>query len=375
MCMKSEKGIAGIVLVIIAAVVLGGVFLYIRTDPQIQGYESAVKNFFFPKDEGLVIDFSEPTAYPLTVAAGDDISILSPESTIVLSGSVVATTPGAIGYDWVKISGGSATIVSPRSKQTRVIGLSRGVYIFRLVAADSVGNKAADDVAVAVFPLPNGTPGASTYKIPVGVSQQSVSNDSAPASSSETPRPNIPPFVTSGGDQVLAPLARSTTLLGSGSDSDGSVVLYVWSKVSGGNSVIVSPNVATSGVTGLTQGVYVFRLTAKDNQGAISSDTVSVTIPASINTKENIPPIADAGEDQLIESSSLTLFGVGSDEDGTIVSYQWNIEGDDPGVSITSPSSSTTVITGLSQGDHTFNFIVTDNQGATDTATVVITVQ
>ena len=66
-------------------------------------------------------------------------------------------------------------------------------------------------------------------------------------------------------------LPNGATLNGSGSDPDGSITSYTWTKVSGGNATINSPSSASTTVTGLQQGTYVFRLTVGDNSGGTAS--------------------------------------------------------------------------------------------------------
>src|SRR6185312_4727022 len=94
---------------------------------------------------------------------------------------------------------------------------------------------------------------------------------------------NVPPTANAGTDQTITLPTSQVTLTGSGTDSDGSIGSYSWSKVSGGTATITSASSATTTVTGLAAGVYVFRLTVTDNSGATGTDDVQVTV--------NIPPI------------------------------------------------------------------------------------
>jgi hypothetical protein len=89
---------------------------------------------------------------------------------------------------------------------------------------------------------------------------------------------NIAPHVFAGPDRVVVLPATSVNLQGFGSDPDGQVNTYAWSKISGGAAAIASAATASTAVTGLAQGTYVFRLTATDAGGAASSDDVQVTV-------------------------------------------------------------------------------------------------
>ena len=88
----------------------------------------------------------------------------------------------------------------------------------------------------------------------------------------------------------------------------------------------------------------------------------------------NEPPVADAGDDQQVESAGpggteVTLDGSGSsDPDGTIASWDWTDANGDPVASGESPTIT------LGEGSHTLTLTVTDNEGATDTDEVVIDV-
>lgn len=89
----------------------------------------------------------------------------------------------------------------------------------------------------------------------------------------------------------------------------------------------------------------------------------------------NQSPIADAGVNQSITTSTATLNGTGSsDPDGTISSYLWTQLSGPNTAGITTPSGSTTGLTGLIGGSYVFNLLVTDNNGATSGDNVTITV-
>jgi len=72
---------------------------------------------------------------------------------------------------------------------------------------------------------------------------------------------------------------NSANLTGSGSDPDGSITGYAWSKVSGpATYTINSPTSQNTTVSNLVEGTYVFRLTVTDNDGATGTDDVTVIV-------------------------------------------------------------------------------------------------
>ncbi len=85
---------------------------------------------------------------------------------------------------------------------------------------------------------------------------------------------NQPPTANAGADKAITLPTNSVTLNGSGSDPDGSIASYSWTKVSGGAATIAAPASASTTITGLVQGSYTFRLTVTDNQGASAVDDV-----------------------------------------------------------------------------------------------------
>lgn len=96
-----------------------------------------------------------------------------------------------------------------------------------------------------------------------------------------TPPPptNQPPTANAGQNITIILPVNTVTLSGSGSDPDGTIVSYSWSKVSGPSAFsIASPLQAQTAINNLVQGTYDFRLTVTDNQGATATDQVRVTV-------------------------------------------------------------------------------------------------
>ncbi len=100
---------------------------------------------------------------------------------------------------------------------------------------------------------------------------------------------SIAPVADAGEDKTIALPPNTTSLNGNGTDEDGIVVSYKWTKVSGPAVFTINkPNEATTDVTNLIEGTYIFRLTVTDNDGAIGTDDVQVLVkgvPPPVNNK------------------------------------------------------------------------------------------
>lgn len=116
---------------------------------------------------------------------------------------------------------------------------------------------------------------------------------------------------------------------------------------------------------------YYWKIVAKDNHVATTEGPIwDFTTEA-----ENIPPVANAGDDQNVTDingngvETVTLNGNSSyDPDGTIIAYEWK-EGE-------AVLGTTSIITpDLSIGTHVINLTVTDNDNATDIDTVTVIVE
>jgi hypothetical protein len=179
---------------------------------------------------------------------------------------------------------------------------------------------------------------------------------------------NQAPVANAGADKILKLPVNSTTLNGSGTDTDGSVVSYGWVKVSGPAATLTNTSSATLSISNLVAGIYIFGLTVTDDDGATGYDEVRVTVNAA-----NLAPIANAGQDVILylPTNSTTIIGVGSDADGSIASYQW-LKKSGPAVTIANANQATVSLSGMVEGTYTFMLTVTDNEGATATDEVLV---
>jgi hypothetical protein len=268
--------------------------------------------------------------------AGADQTITLPVSSLNLTGSGTDSDGTISSYTWTKVSGLAATLTNANTSTLSLSGLISGAYVFRLTATDNSGATASDDVNVTV-----------------------------------NPAPNVAPTANAGADQTITLPINSLTLVGSGTDSDGIIASYAWTKVSGPAATLANEATAMLSLTGLISGSYVFRLAVTDNLSATASDDVNVTV----NSAPNVAPTANAGADQTITlpTNSFSLAGSGADSDGTIASYAWTkVSG--PTAILTNANTSTVNLSGLTAGSYIFRLAVTDNLSATASDDVNVTV-
>ena len=99
--------------------------------------------------------------------------------------------------------------------------------------------------------------------------------------------PNVPPVANAGTAQTVTE-GDTVTLDGSGStDSDGSIVSYVWTENDNEIATGVSPSV------NLTVGIHTITLTVTDNDDATDADSVTITVNAGPPTPETFELYAE----------------------------------------------------------------------------------
>jgi len=328
---------------------------------------------------------------------------------LYLQGSISGLLKDGIAT-WTQIAGPAATIVSPNVLNTQVTNLIGGnSYTFRITTTCADGSLTYQDVNHTVSPISIASAGPdATYCPGINVGTLSanapgsgetgvwsgsgangviVNNPSSPTSAitlsggssgAATLRWTITNpngctsyddvvitnrggliTVTAGANQLLDHCfssTQSTNLAGSYAGSGISGQTGTWSIVSGPNvPLIVSPNSSNTSVTGLIEGVYVFRWTVV---GPCASGTaqVQITVPAATAdvSKASIPSGNQIFCDPVITSTVLN---------GSIPQYinetvQW-VQTSGPAATIVSPNSPVTTITGLTSGNsYTFSYTI-----------------
>ena len=182
--------------------------------------------------------------------------------------------------------------------------------------------------------------------------------------------------VANAGTDFSANEATSVNLIGTGSDSDGNIIEYQWSQISGTIVPLTSSNSATATfTTPIVKNVEQlgFRLTITDNESGIHSDVVLVTV-----NPVNTPPVVSIIDlNSVAENTLTTLDGsTSTDVDGIVVSYNWTqLEG--PTVTLLNTTSATTSFTSPTVYQETslsFRLDILDDEGGTASTITQFTV-
>src|SRR2546428_1433984 len=239
------------------------------------------------------------TISPLPVVNQPPVANAGPDRTVkegalvTLDGTGSSDPDGDIlTYSWIQTAGPNVGLSNTTSATPTLIAPSVGAtgttLTFQLAVDDGKGANGTDTVKIKVNNVP------------------------------------VKPVANAGPDKTVIE-GTIVTLNGTHStDSDGTIESYSWLQTNGTNISLTDPTSASPSFTapevGTDGNLLTFELTVTDNDLQTSKDTVNIMVE-----NVNIPPIANAGADRVVnEGNAVTLNGtVSSDTDGDILTYSW----------------------------------------------------
>ena len=259
---------------------------------------------------------------PPVAAAGASVTVGKAPLAVAFSSLGSGDADGSIAsYAWVFGDGGTSSAADPSHTYTVA-----GPYTATLTVTDDKGATASASVNVTVN-----------------------ANQAPTAVANATPAGGQAPLIVNFSSALSA-------------DADGTIVSRSWNFGDGNGSSAANPQY-TYGAAG----TFDVTLTITDDNGAIDTDTLQIVV----SPIPNVPPTAvlDAAPTSGKRNLTVAFSSASStDSDGTITSRSWNF-GDSATSTQANPSHTYTVA-----GTYTATLTVTDNAGAIDTKTVLITV-
>ncbi len=267
---------------------------------------------------------------PPTADAGENQTVVE-QSEVALSGTGSDTDGTIESYSWIQIAGTNVTLSANNTQN--VIFNAPDITVdetltFQLTVTDNMGDSASDSIDINVVLTSNEAP------------------------------------VVSAGEDQSVNSATEVTLAGTASDSDGTIASTNWTQTSGTDVTLSASDTLTAtfsapSVTNVE--MLGFKLTVTDNEGAVSEDTVEITVNPVSQT--NSIAIIGLGESILVTNSeTVTVSGIaGSDIDINKVSYQ-NLTNDTGADATGTEEWSAEVL--LAEGDNLlrFSLVTADNK-------------
>ena len=306
---------------------------------------------------------------PIAAIAGADQCLSSGTTSVTLAGNSAAAGTGL----WTKLTGGSATITTPTSNISTITGLSNGSYTFEWAISRNACTITRDTVTITIS-TPVTTADAGTDQLTIcgnstslaantptagigfwtqvgGLGGAIITDPTNPTTSVTNLSDGQYAFrwtisnnaCSSSYDDVLvfASTPPTNPLAGDDKTVCGAAIVTMtansiingtgyWNVISGPNAPVITNNsLATTTVTGLITGVYVFTWNSRNGLCTPLSDEVVVSVV----------PAASAGSNQTLCGITSTTLSGNANTIGT-----WTI---------VTPTQSTEVIT--KTGDNTAN--------------------
>jgi PKD repeat protein len=244
-------------------------------------------------------------------------------------------------------------ITNPPQAKLYVDGVFRGYTPRSLVLTSGshtvlIKKTGYQDYSTSVYLLPGGTRTLNITLVPAVTNQPPVAQFT------------FTPTAPRAGDWIQFDASASY-------DPDGTITNYQWDFQNDG---VIDNTGKIVFFRYSIAGVYTVRLIVTDDKGAVASTTQAVTVSPLV---VNQPPVAQFTYSPTAPFVGQTVIFNGTssyDPDGTIVSYQWDLNGD----GLPDQSGPMATWTYTAAGMYNVTLTVIDNQGASAFATKTITV-
>ena len=237
--------------------------------------------------------------------------------------------PDSLSFSWTSSeSNPTEIVVSMTDPQFQFTPVKTGKYVFILTVSDGQIESIPDSIVITVV--------------------------------SES---DVPPIAEAGPDLVVG-IGATITLSGINSqEPNGKKMSYLWRVIESPLPLILVDSTSAQ-LTFTAEVIGEYRLELEVDNGKLSdSDQISITVLSAAN----LPPIADAGEDQIVEIGSLVVLNgnLSSDPDGNIenLNFRWSIGRSPAGsVLLSDSTSSQPSFIANEAGDYSFGLQVSDGE-------------
>ncbi len=332
---------------------------------------------------------STPNIAP-TASAGPDVTVMLPQSSIIIQGSGSDPDGSISAYSWTQISGPISSLSGLRSPNLTVYSPKEGIYEFELKVIDNEGATGVDRVKIFVNTISTTGPGllysyfhGNWSALPDFSTLTPVETGSVTNFSLE-PRKQHNTFGFTFKGYINIITAGSYTFYTT--SDDGSKLFINGLEIVNNDGLHASQE--KSGAVTLAAGQHSIEVHYFDRYGTGEILQVSYAgpgiskhlIPDAVLSKDNtstpnIAPTANAGADYTtsLPLSSITINGTGSDPDGSIITYAWSkISG--PSITLSGANNRSVTVSNLQVGVYELKLEVTDNEGAKGHDTMLLTI-